>query len=262
MSRFLTLIFLFCFYSSVTNAYTFNNSAGASFDKDEVSIHVASHACNNIGITNSELLSLAGEAAHRFWNDVPTSRLELRAGSIKDVSSNFATGLACQTGTNCVPNDLLKVDNDILIACNTNSSNFGGSVSVLGVSLPNNIVNGKLVGSLILVNDNVGNSFANKSRDEMIAIIAHEIGHAIGLGHSKFDHNLMYYQSIPTRFKLGWDDVQGISHLYPANQPDIGSCGTVSFVNTDNPSSGKLVFSILLGLALSFSIRFRKTKNS
>ncbi|MDC1174022.1 matrixin family metalloprotease [Bacteriovoracaceae bacterium] len=238
-----------------TLAFTFNNTAGAAFGKDTVSVNVASHTCNNLGVTNDELLSLAGEAVYRFWNNVPTSRLTLTQGSIVSVATAFQTGLICQTGTNCTPTEALKVSSDILISCNTNATNFSNSVSVLGVTVPNNITGKTINGALVLVNDQSGNSFQNKSREEKIAILAHEIGHAIGLGHSKHNDQLMHFESIPTRKRLGWDDLNGISWLYPMEQP-IGGCGTVDFNQTNHKTGGFLV-TFLIGLLIIVGLKIK-----
>ena len=94
------------------------------------------------------------------------------------------------------------------------------------------------------------NSFNSKSRGEQVAIIAHEIGHAIGLGHSQFDHNLMYYQSISTRERLGWDDIDGVTYLYPTEQP-IGGCGVIEDISKNN-----FLMSFLIGI-LFFMLMFK-----
>ena len=42
----------------------------------------------------------------------------------------------------------------------------------------------------------------------------HEIGHALGLRHSKLQHNIMNPHYIDTEVKLGQDDIDGIQKLY------------------------------------------------
>jgi hypothetical protein len=254
------LIFSLAFFISFsTSAFTLNNNVGARFKENEVAINVASHSCQFIGVTNDELLSLAEEAVARYWNTVATTRLTLVRGSLVSLSSDFQTGLVCSSSANnnCEVNPALKVSSDILISCNNNTANYSNSVSVLGVTVPNNISGTDIIGSLILINDSSGNAFASKDRDEQIAIISHEIGHAVGLGHTRFDHNLMFYQSISTRRALGRDDVDGITWLYPAGQP-FGACGSIELQNDRFPPSamaGFLLIMIVAGLIRRFLVK-------
>lgn len=242
------LVFFSClilFLIHNTYSFTLNTSSGASFPSDEVKVNIASYSCSNLSITNDELLSLIDDAVDLYWNTSPTSTLELVTGSQVDVNqTDFQTGLICQSGTNCTPNEALKVSNNILIACNSNATNYGSISSVLAVTVPNNVSGGSINGALILLNDSSSNPFINKSRGEKAAIIAHEIGHAIGLGHSQFDSNLMYYQSVSTRQALGWDDIDGVTYLYPAEQP-FGGCGTIEF-----EQSNKLFLTFLATLII------------
>lgn len=249
----LTTLFFLC---RSMHAFTLNNNIAAAFRNDEVSINVASHSCDNIGVTNSELLILIEEAVTTYWNRVHTSRLRLKKGRIINVSSLFQTDLACSNSpdSNCQINEDLKVSNDILVACNVEPNNFSNNPSsVVGVTIPNNINGTNIVGALILVNDIPGNSFEGLGRNEKIAVLAHEIGHAIGLGHSQLSQNLMYFQSISTRRGLGFDDVDGITYLYPVEQP-FGGCGTIGFQkNTDgsnNTFTSFLFFLVALMITL------------
>ena len=251
------LFFIITFViSSNAHSFTFNNSAKLVFTQDEVSVNVAKGNCSNIGISDEELLSLVGSAVDNFWNQAPTSRLKLRKGSLVTTAATLRTGEICVNGTNCEPNPDLKVASDILISCNNNTINFS-STAILGVTIPNNISGTTIKGSLILINDQVGNQFEDKTRNEKISIIAHELGHAFGLGHSKVEDSLMYYMTMSKRTALGRDDIDGISYLYPKEQPKAG-CGTVDFDKGAGPNWWS-------GLFLGFSIIaiaefFRKKK--
>lgn len=253
-------IILTSLLSLSTQAFTLNNNVAASFDKDEVSLNVASHTCNNIGITNDELLSIAEEAGELYWNRVHTSSLKLVRGSLVNVSTEFRTGKACSNApaSSCSINSNLIVSSDILISCNIESTNYSNNpASVVGVTIPNNVSGTNINGALILVNDISSNSFRDLSRAEKIAVIAHEIGHAIGLGHSQLDSNLMYFQSISTRETLGHDDVDGVTYLYPVEQP-FGGCGTVEFVD-GTPSGPKrnslFLVALLMTLLIGYGIK-------
>ncbi len=223
---FLKILFFYFSSIQVSHAFSFNNSVGAAFLTDIVPIKIADN-CNNLAISNSELVSITEEAIDRFWNTVPSSKLTLKVSGLVSVNDLFYTEELCtQSGNNCEPNTDLIVSDGILISCNNNTADNFKSSSILGITLPNNIQGSVLQGSLFLINDSPSNSFQNKSRRQMVAIIAHELGHAIGLGHSPVEDSLMYFTIIPIREKLGFDDIDGVSYLYPKEQPL--SCGTIS----------------------------------
>ena len=109
------------------------------------------------------------------------------------------------------------------------------------MTIPNNYDGVAIKGSLILLNGR-HTSFHDLSDDEKINVIGHEIGHALGLGHSPVEDSLMYYKNIGKRDRLGWDDLDGISYLYPSSQPLNLNCGTVNltikFNSGSNSNSG------------------------
>ena len=241
------LSFILLLISINTYAFTLNNSAMLVFADDEVIVNVTS-GCLEIGTTSEELLDLVGLAVDNFWNKSPTSRLKLRKGSVINAGSKFHTDSICTAGTNCEPNPDLRVTSDILIACNAdNLDNFPNS-SILGITIPNNIAGKTIIGSLIMINDTPNTLFDTKSKDAKVAILAHEIGHAIGLGHSPVKDSLMYYATVSQRKFLGRDDIDGISYLYPKQQPQIG-CGTVDMSHSKGGGSDWWS-----GLFLGFSI--------
>jgi len=236
--------------SHSAQAFTLNNSVGASFPQKVVKVNVAAHTCVNLGISNQALLDMTAEAVNQYWNTAPASRLQLEPGSLVSVSDSFRTDNGCQSATgSCNPNPNLVVASEILISCNIDSAavkNF--SNGVLAVTIPNNISGSNIKGALILVNDTASNGFRSKAHDEQVAILAHEIGHGIGLGHSPVIDSLMYYSSIPTRRSLGEDDMDGIHFLYPTEQP-IKGCGTIADIsNMSGP--GSFFLSFILGLLL------------
>lgn len=239
------LIILAAMSIGSAHAFTMNNSAKLVFAQDEVKVNLAGGFCTNIGITDEEFLAIIGKAVDNFWNKSPTSRLKLRKGSVVNVSTDFHTDTICMPSTNCTPNPDLSVDSDILVSCNNNVSNFSSS-AILGVTIPNNISGSTIFGSLILINDQASNQFDTKTAEQKASIIAHEIGHAFGLGHSPVEDSLMYYATMANRTALGRDDIDGISYLYPKKQPFSG-CGTVDFNGGDKPNWWG-------GLFLGFSI--------
>lgn len=252
MTSFFKLKLIFIIYINIfsnAQAFTLNNSGSLVFSEDEVTVNIANVACTNIGIDAYELKSIVADAVAIYWNKSPTSRLKLRVGEVIPTSAAYGTDLICEASTNCTPNAALAVSSGILVTCNTNTTNFT-STSILAVTVPNNIKSNQIVGSLVMINNLASNSFATHSRIEKVAIIAHELGHAFGLGHSPVKDSLMYYSTVNMRSSLGSDDIDGISYLYPKRQPI--SCGSITTDNNPNSWMG-----IIMGIALmAFISRF------
>jgi len=260
--KLLITLYLIVSFNSIAKAFTLNNTESITFAHDEVLVNVAKGNCSNIGINESELLTIIADAVDQYWNKVPTSRLKLRAGSILNLASiNYSNGPICLTGTSCEPNSALAVASGVLITCNHLSANFSSS-GVLAVTVPNNIDNKTIIGSLIMINDQAANPFVSKSRDEKIAIIAHELGHSFGLGHSNVRDSLMYFSTVKMRSSLGLDDIRGISYLYPKQQPV--TCGAIQefhqgATNFFTNWSGLFIGLFLVAL-LNFQLRYLKLR--
>jgi hypothetical protein len=243
----LLLITLLAFHSSLM-AFTLNNNVGLVFPMDEVKVNVADQTCDNIGIDTHELLSIAKDAVDDYWNKTPTSRFKMRQGSVVTADAKYKTGVICLPDDNtCSATGAPPVSSDIVIACNQNATNFPAATGVLAITVPNNINGSTIVGSVVLLNDTVSTYLKNKSRSEKISVIAHELGHAFGLGHSPVKDSLMYYSTIDLRTNLGADDMDGITYLYPKNQSV--TCGSIDMNSRNSPTQ---LLGLLLGLVLSF----------
>lgn len=241
MLKFFILSF---FFISYTHAYTLNNNFGAGFKDNKVKVYVdADTTCAKNLLTPGQLEAMIGPAVDKFWNEVPTSSLRLEASGFSAGVPTMNHGRLCSpTDDSCItagsssPEGLIPPVSDIVIACNDNNLNFDGS-NVLAVTIPNKFSGQKIAGAVILINEG-SDSFGKLSHSDQIAVIAHEIGHAIGLGHSDVKAALMYYRIVNLRRNLGQDDVDGVSYLYPVKFDGfglLGGCGTIS--DGKNPPS-------------------------
>lgn len=238
--------------TSFAHAWTLNNNFGASFKDNNVKVFVdAGTTCATNSITVSELEGMIGPAVEKFWNEVPTSSLKLDAAGYSEAIFTMNHGRlcsptddACITAGNAEPDPtkkLIPAVTNIVIGCNDHPSNFGGA-GVLAVTVPNKFSGKKIAGAVILINDTAA-TFGNLSRSDQIAVLAHEIGHAIGLGHSEDKAALMYYRTVNLRSNLGQDDIDGVSYLYPVvgdlfglvEGGLLGGCATITFDGKNPP---------------------------
>lgn len=264
MKTVLIFFIFFLLFSTTSSAFTLNNSGGARFDSNEVTLNIeGSEECANIGLTNQELLDAAFEAMDEFWNRAPTSALKIVKGQVVHLSADFHNLSMCTNATgSCIARPALKVSSGILISCNDNATDFN-STRILGLTYPNNTSGRTITGSLILINDKSGTQFASKTYHEKKTIIAHEVGHALGLGHSPVEDSLMHYLHNPNRHFLGQDDIDGIAFLYPAEQPKVAGCGTISSSdeNKNAPQKGALltIIGMILGFLVSRFLLFKRS---
>lgn len=243
----LSLVLLF-----MTHAYSFTLVSGEpKFPTSEVIVDVSSNSCSNIGLSSEDLLQLAEEAADEYWNKVPTCALELKRGSVKgvDVSSEDP---GTQAGANALYSK--AENNHILIGCNSNATLFPANSSTLAVGTIYTASAG--VRGVVLINNTATTPFNRMDQREKWATLAHEIGHAFGLGHSSDPIALMYYATgAKIQERLTIDDYDGCSYLYPHESP--GSCNSVAITSgsgQDQNRANHLVWSYLLGTIFILSI--------
>lgn len=128
---------------------------------------------------------------------------------------------------------LKRVDSagNILVACETLSSGVGGVTSVSSS------------GDTILSATMTIAVAANR-------VVAHELGHALGLGHSGSSIALMYYSTnISSELNLSQDDVDGITYLYPRDEPRKNlpfGCFQIRHEDQDFWSNGQAIFGLFL----------------
>lgn len=253
------LLFVFCtLFSFSVGAFTLNNNFGGRFKKGDIKvIYAPNSVCNHM--TYYEMEEITEKAAKQFWNSIPTSSLNIGLKDSYENISNINTGKLCSpTDSTCIQaamGDLIPPVTDIVVACNGRLDNFGAT-NVLAVAIPNNFDGKYIKGAIVLIND-TSDFFRNMSRDDQIGVVAHEIGHALGLGHSDDTSALMYYRTTGQRKKLGQDDVDGATYLYPMKMDGfglLGGCGMISTHNDDQSDPPKGLPLVQMGIALGVMI--------
>ncbi len=258
MNKLITLILLLPFN---LYAFTLIGSAIVTFEDPNIQVNVGDSSCSNLDDSPSEILDYVGEAIELYWNKVPQSTLELSQGVLQNVDSSFYTDQICTSGNSNCTSPVPPVDSGILIVCNDNTTSNGfSSTNVLAVTLPNNVTSSTINGAIIAINARSGTLWNSQDRDSKVAIIAHEIGHAFGLGHSQFIDSLMYAVNYSERKYLGRDDYDGATFLYPKEHGAGALCGAVLKSSSDNkngPIIGSFLLLILFFIGLNHSISSR-----
>lgn len=248
--KLLTLITIQVFFTISSYGFTLNPNTGRGFKSNDITIKIANSDCSGAGFSTSKLKSMTENAVSHYWNDVPSSAVNLK---VSGIDSNIdIDGMDHVMAINSVvPN------NQVVAGCNDDADDFDNPL-VLGSALMT--CDGSDCKAVLILNAN-NSRLQDFSSSEIEAVIAHEIGHAIGLGHSESQHNLMYFSVGGKNQKwLGLDDIDGINYLYPHDSELLGifgNCGTIQSVNDQSPFSfaKSLFFGIFLMLFLSIAYR-------
>jgi hypothetical protein len=185
----------------------------------QLSIQVAPEGCPNY---SEDRFNAVVDIAIAMWNSVPTSRLTLvRGARISGASEDIE--LASGTAT---------------ILCDPNMDSTLGQ-SIAGYGGPSEFdKNGNIVTGFVVINGSVGGPNWIPTETRLAVIIAHELGHMLGLGHSSDPRSIMSYDNNPLDPRLGQDDMDAISYLYPRNEGEAGQffgCGSLE-KNLNNQS--------------------------
>lgn len=237
------LIACFALFSNSAFSWTINNASRTGFPISDIKVKVSSDNCANAGLTAFSLEAIVQDAITQYWNTVSTSSLQLESLGVTSVSilSDDTTAAGAKADAN-----------GIIIGCSQNSSVFtsNSTLGVGGLSCSNGVCRG-----VVLMNDRSGTNLSTSSRDTIVTALAHELGHAVGLGHSSVQGALMYYSlSNKTQEALHQDDIDGINYLYPNEKKLAGLSGACGSIDTHQRPDQILSFllTLLLGISLSF----------
>ena len=252
MKKYFLAASLLSLVSTSASAWTLTTAARSGFPTSDIVIKISSNSCANAGFTSSSLETLVKDAINDYWSKVPTSSLNLTTGGVLsvDISADDLTTAASKTNANT-----------ILVGCSQNASSFPDG-SILGVGGLGCNASGSCYGA-VLLNDTAATILDSLDRNTILTTFAHELGHALGLGHSSVKHALMYYTvSDKTQKSLSQDDIDGISYLYPTEKKIGGLAGACGTIDTDPKGPTNFLGSLTIGFGLILLARALSKKKS
>lgn len=235
-------------YSGSAQAFTlleeqFTNSGGQA-------ITVVSEGWKTSSITfdvDSSCASVRGNidpaiaTAINLWNGVPSANLTISLGTVVTLPQVITTYVGT-TATASAP------QGNPIIVCDANfaadSGESADSIPGFAAAFNMNATTGQMLGALLVLNIQSGGLASLLTLDASTAaiVLSHEIGHVLGLGHSADPNALMYYSiSPPRQLALAQDDLDGITFLYPRDEPTSGKafgCASLALVGRPKPPKG------------------------
>lgn len=223
---------LFIFFTFKANAFLVIDPNYHLANHKDVIVNIGQGGCQANGISNDELMVSINESIDNYWNKVTESELRLRSGGEVD-------------RTTAVPGE-------IIVYC-----------SPLGVSGSSGVTYPDIsAGSARIVLN--GSTFVPGGYlpGAVTGVLAHEMGHAIGLNHSGDPASVMTYESHTWRIVpsyLSQDDKDGVAFLYPRDGQLGGLIPGCSAIAKDQRSYSVFtfwnylteiifIFSVLVGL--------------
>ncbi|MBV8208420.1 MAG: matrixin family metalloprotease [Acidobacteria bacterium] len=206
-------------------------------------------------ITGSTAVTDVITASFATWLAAPNATLQVSRGSDSSVSSESTSpaniNLICFVCTGDFSGDsqTLAVTMTTLATAVGQSDGHGGSTRFVG----------QIIKADILFNPTTQYSTDGSSAQDLQTVATHEIGHFLGLGHSAVARAVMFPFASSIR-QLSYDDVAGVSLLYPKTPPDVA---TSSISGTVRLGSGVVfgahVFAESVTNQVSFPAAIRKS---
>lgn len=232
ISAILISIFLF----QTAHAFTLNSSTNPNlqgWDDADIKLYVNTANCP----AGVDVIGVIKDAVD-VWNNVPTSKVKVSyGGETSGTTMSSPTTVYCETNFQAVTH--------------ADQNYVPGAAAADGST-------GRITRGILYLNASAGTgNIGNFDRTILELILAHEIGHILGLGHSHDKNALMYYDaSAKQELSLAQDDIDGISYLYPSDESkgQIMGCGLVKGLP---PPSGGLMMMLLASFALPVAVWLR-----
>ena len=232
----LVVFSVFCFRAFSFTLSSSSNPGMQGWASSDVKIYVNTANCP-LGV---DVVALIEDAAS-VWNNLPNSSIKVSYGG-----STSSTAMS----------------NPPIVYCETNFSSIADEDFVPGAA-SSDASSGQITRGIIYLNASTGfANIANFDSETLKIIIAHEMGHLLGLGHSNSSSALMYFDaSYKQEFRLSQDDIDGMTYLYPDDNLDASGlvgCGLVTggFDNDNINMKAFLICLMFIPLMIAMMLRF------
>lgn len=213
------------------SAFTLAGSSGLiGWNRDQITFLVNYEHCS----ISRARVEAAIDAAAALWNSVSTIRITVARGEAVTTSAGAIANGDSSSGP-ATPS--IVCDNAMSTTIGADASRIPASTLIRAPKL-------QIDYGFILLNSESGKAanIANISDSKLAVIIAHEMGHILGLGHSENVAALMYFDATyKEELSLSQDDMDGVTYLYPRTEGGGGAmfgCGTISAGSGGGPTSG------------------------
>lgn len=191
------------------------------WEGEELEIQLNSSECPE-GITQEI------EDAFEVWNSISTAKLKLKVGGANNESVSTIVNRVSGSSPSAHP-PVITCDANFQTTFSLSSAEVD---AILGVGTANTVGGETLNTGYIVLNtqSGAGGDISTKSEIQRKIVIAHELGHMLGIGHSAETSALMFFNiGVKENLNLHQDDADAYSFLYPSDEPGEGflGCGQV-----------------------------------
>jgi hypothetical protein len=233
ITAFALLLFIAAAILLVTPSYSYlpnltPSASGAQPDHWDFSAFPVTWSLNpatgsNVAGTATRPVADVIAAAVASWQNAPNTAVQISRGDDSSVSSESASpsniNLICFV---CSDADFTKDSQTLAVTITTTadrageSNGHGGSTTFAG----------QIIKADLIFNPSTQYSTDGSSGQNLQTVAVHEMGHFFGLSHSGVVRAVMF-PAASNIVQLGWDDVAGISSIYPKSSPDVAT-GTIT----------------------------------
>jgi matrixin/carboxypeptidase family protein len=187
------------------------------------------------------------QASFATWIAAPNASLQVTQGANSTVTDENASpsnvNLICFI---CTGAGFTAKDGTLAVTITTTADTVGqadghgGNAQFVGQIIKSDIIfNPNPSGLCFITSSSAKCSAAGDTAQDLQTVATHEIGHFFGLDHSGVVRSMMYPFAPDVETTLSWDDVAGLSLLYPKTPADVS---TGSIKGTITNASGAGVF--------------------